>query len=140
MNAEEIKKIIPHREPFLMIDEAEIIEKGRSAEGLKKITGDESFLRGHFPDEPVMPGVLIIEAMAQLGAVLALSGPANSGKKIYFTSIENARFRKKVKPGDQLKLRVEFISFRHSIGKGHAEVSVDGSVVCSADLGFALGD
>lgn len=140
MNVDEIKKIIPHREPFLMLDEAEIIENGNSAKGFKKITGNESFLRGHFPDEPVMPGVLIIEAMAQLGAVLALSKPEGAGKKIYFTSIDNARFRKKVKPGDLLELSVEFVAFRHSMGKGHAEASVNGSVVCSADLGFAVGE
>ena len=139
MDIEEIKRIIPHRAPFLLIDSAEIIEPEKSAKGFKKLTGNEDFFRGHFPDEPVMPGVLIVESMAQLGAVLALSIEKYKGKKIYFTSIDNVRFRKKVVPGDTLELFVEFVSFRHSMGRGRATASVNGTEVCSAELGFVFG-
>ena len=139
LDIEEIKRIIPHRAPFLLIDGAEIIEPEKSAKGFKKLTGSEDFFSGHFPDEPVMPGVLIIESMAQLGAVLALSIEKYKGKKIYFTSIDNAKFRKKVIPGDTLELSVEFVSFRHSIGRGRAAATVNGAEVCSAELGFVLG-
>ena len=139
MDIEEIKMIIPHRAPFLLIDSAEIIEPEKSAKGFKKLTGNEDFFRGHFPDEPVMPGVLIVESMAQLGAVLALSIEKYKGKKIYFTSIDNVRFRKKVIPGDTLELFVEFVSFRHSMGRGRATASVNGTEVCSAELGFVFG-
>jgi len=139
LDIEEIKKIIPHREPFLLIDGAEIVEPEKSARGFKKLTGEEDFFRGHFPGEPVMPGVLIIESMAQLGAVLALSIEKYKGKKIYFTSIDNARFRKKVVPGDTLELFVEFVSFRHSVGRGKATASVNGVEVSSAELGFVFG-
>lgn len=139
MDIEEIKRIIPHRAPFLLIDGAEIIEPEKSAKGFKKLTGNEDFFRGHFPDEPVMPGVLIVESMAQLGAVLALSVEKYKGKKIYFTSIDSVRFRKKVIPGDTLELFVEFVSFRHSIGRGRATASVNGTEVCSAELGFVFG-
>ena len=139
MDIEEIKRIIPHRAPFLLIDGAEIIEPEKSAKGFKKLTGNEDFFRGHFPDEPIMPGVLIVESMAQLGAVLALSIEKYKGKKIYFTSIDNVRFRKKVVPGDTLELFVEFVSFRHSMGRGRATASVNGTAVCSAELGFVFG-
>ncbi|MBP5406352.1 3-hydroxyacyl-ACP dehydratase FabZ [bacterium] len=139
LNIEEIKQIIPHREPFLLIDGAEIIEPERSVKGFKKLTGDEDFFRGHFPDEPVMPGVLIIESLAQLGAVLGLSVEKYKGKKMYFTSVNNAKFRRKVVPGDTLDLFIEFISFRHSIGCCRAAASVKGVEVCSAELGFVFG-
>ena len=138
MNIEEIIKIIPHRDPFLMIDSAEITEPEKSAKGLKTLTGKEDFFRGHFPDEPVMPGVLIIESMAQLGAVLILSIEKYRGRKVYFTSIDNAKFRRKVLPGDTLELFVELLSFRHSIGKGLARAEINGETVCSAELGFVI--
>ncbi len=138
LNKEEIIKIIPHRDPFLMIDSAEIVEPEKSAKGLKTLTGNEDFFRGHFPDEPVMPGVLIIESMAQLGAVLILSIEKYRGKKVYFTSIDNAKFRRKVVPGDNLELYVELISFRHNIGRGAAHAEINGETVCSAELGFAI--
>ncbi|MBO4698219.1 3-hydroxyacyl-ACP dehydratase FabZ [bacterium] len=138
LSTEEIKNIIPHREPFLLVDGVEVTEAGKSAKGFKKLTGNEDFFKGHFPDEPVMPGVLIIESMAQLGAVLALSFEQNKGKKIYFTSIDKVRFRKKVIPGDTLEMSVEFISFRHSMGRGTACAFVNGVEVCSAELGFAI--
>ena len=137
-NKEEIMKIIPHRDPFLMIDCAEIVEPEKSAKGLKTLTGNEDFFRGHFPDEPVMPGVLIIESMAQLGAFLILSIEKYRGKKVYFTSIDNAKFRRKVVPGDTLELSVELISFRHNIGKGFAKAEINGETVCTAELGFVI--
>ena len=138
LNKEEITKIIPHRDPFLMIDGAEIVESEKSAKGFKTLTGNEDFFRGHFPDEPVMPGVLIIESMAQLGAVLILSIKKYKGKKVYFTSIDNAKFRRKVVPGDTIELSVELISFRHNIGKGSARAEINGETVCSAELGFVI--
>lgn len=138
LNKEEIIKIIPHRDPFLMIDCAEIVEPEKSATGTKTLTGNEDFFKGHFPDEPVMPGVLIIESMAQLGAVLILSIEKYRGKKVYFTSIDNAKFRRKVLPGDTLELYVELISFRHNIGRGSASAEINGETVCSAELGFVI--
>ena len=138
LNKEEIIKIIPHRDPFLMIDCAEIVEPEKSATGTKTLTGNEDFFKGHFPDEPVMPGVLIIESMAQLGAVLILSIEKYRGKKVYFTSIDNAKFRRKVVPGDTLELYVELISFRHNIGRGSTRAEINGETVCSAELGFVI--
>ena len=138
LNKEEIIKIIPHRDPFLMIDCAETVEPEKSAKGLKTLTGNEDFFRGHFPDEPVMPGVLIIESMAQLGAFLILGIEKYRGKKVYFTSIDNAKFRKKVLPGDTMELYVELISFRHNIGKGFAKAEINGETVCTAELGFVI--
>ena len=129
LNKEEITKIIPHRDPFLMIDSAEIVEPEKSAKGLKTLTGNEDFFRGHFPDEPVMPGVLIIESLAQLGAVLILSIEKYHGKKVYFTSIDNAKFRRKVVPGDTLELYVELLSFRHNIGRGLARAEINGETL-----------
>ncbi len=137
-NKEEIIEVIPHRDPFLMIDGAEIVEPEKSAKGTKTLTGNEDFLKGHFPDEPVMPGVLIIESMAQLGAFLILGIEKYRGKKVYFTSIDNAKFRKKVVPGDTLELYVELISFRHNIGKGSARAEINGETVCTAELGFVI--
>ncbi len=137
-NKQEIIGVIPQRDPFLMIDCAEIVEPGKSATGTKTLTGNEDFFKGHFPDEPVMPGVLIIESMAQLGAFLILSIGQYRGRKVYFTSIDNAKFRKKVVPGNTLELYVELISFRHNIGKGSARAEVNGETVCSAELGFVI--
>jgi 3-hydroxyacyl-[acyl-carrier-protein] dehydratase len=137
-NKEEIIEVIPHRDPFLMIDCAEIVEPEKSATGTKTLTGNEDFFKGHFPDEPVMPGVLIIESMAQLGAFLILGIEKYRGKKVYFTSIDNAKFRRKVVPGDTLELYVELIAFRHNIGKGSARAEINGETVCTAELGFVI--
>ena len=140
LTRDEIQEIIPHRAPFLMIDGAEIIENGKSAKGFKKVTGNEDFFKGHFPDNPVMPGVLIVEAMAQLGAILILSVENLKGKNVYFTSIDKVSFRKKVLPGDTLELSAEMISFRHSIGKGKTSAFVNGVEVSSAELGFIVAE
>lgn len=136
LDKEAIQRIIPHRPPFLMIDNVEVNEAEKSAKGTKKLIGDEDFFKGHFPDEPIMPGVLIIEAIAQLGAAAILSIDEFKGKRAYLASVENAMFRRKVVPGETLELYVEFISFRHSIGKGLGKAFVNGMEVCSVKFGF----
>ena len=118
LNSEQIKTILPHRYPFLMIDRAEILEPGKKATGYKMVSVNEPFFQGHFPQEAVMPGVLIVEAMAQLGAVVVLSMEQFKGKIAYFTGINNAKFRQKVIPGDKLDFEIEIIKMRHSVGIG----------------------
>ena len=136
LDIEEIKKIIPHRDPFLLIDGAEIIEPEKSARGFKKLTGNEDFFRGHFPGEPVMPGVLIIESMAQLGAVLALNIEKYKGKKIYFTSIDNVKFRKKLSPA----IHWSFLSnlFHSAIRSGAAKLRLLSTESKSAQPNWVL--
>ena len=138
MDIEEIKAPIPHRYPFLLIDRILKLEPGKSAAGLKNVTGNEWFFPGHFPDYPVMPGVLIIEALAQVGVVVMLSVPENRGKLILFAGIDKVRFKQEVKPGDQLTLSVEITQTRKSFGKGVGEARVDGETVASAELIFML--
>ena len=135
----EIKEIIPHRYPFLLIDRVDKLEPGISAEGVKNVTFNEYFFNGHFPKEPVMPGVLIIEALAQLGAVAVLSKEENKGKTAYFAGINKARFKRKVVPGDTLSLKVSIIKVKGPIGIGKAEAFVDGKLCCAAELMFAIG-
>lgn len=136
----EIKDIIPHRYPFLLVDKILEVEEGKSATGIKNVTANEEFFNGHFPDYPVMPGVLIIEALAQVGAVAMLKPAENRGRLAFFAGIDKCRFKAQVKPGDQLKLEVEIIRFKGPIGKGKATASVDGQTVAEAELMFALGD
>ena len=138
LNIEEIKEIIPHRYPFLLIDRILEVEEGKRAVGLKNVTANEEFFNGHFPDYPVMPGVLIIEALAQVGAVAILKLEENRGKLAFFAGIDNCRFKEQVKPGDQLRLEVEIVRLRGPIGKGKAVATVDGKVVCETELMFAL--
>ena len=140
MGIEEIKKIIPHRHPFLLVDCIESLEPGVSACGYKNVTYTDPFFAGHFPDEPVMPGVLIIEAMAQVGAVSVLSLEDNKGKTAYFGGINKAKFKKKVVPGDRLKLEVGIIKSKGPIGIGLGKATVDGKLACSAELTFILGE
>ena len=109
LGIKEIQEIIPHRHPFLLVDRIEELEPGVKAVGYKAVTYDESFFKGHFPQEPVMPGVLIIEALAQVGAVAVLAKEENKGKLGYFGGIKNCRFRRKVVPGDKLKLEAKII-------------------------------
>ncbi|ADI00615.1 3-hydroxyacyl-ACP dehydratase FabZ [Salisediminibacterium selenitireducens] len=135
-----IKEIIPHRYPFLLVDKILDVEEGKSATGIKNVTANEEFFNGHFPDYPVMPGVLIIEALAQVGAVAMLKPEENRGRLAFFAGIDKCRFKAQVKPGDQLKLEVEIIRFKGPIGKGKATASVDGQTVAEAELMFALGD
>ena len=139
LGIKEIEEIIPHRHPFLLIDCIEELEPGVRAVGYKAVTFHEDFFRGHFPQEPVMPGVLIVEALAQTGAVAILSVPENKGKVAYFGAINNAKFKKKVVPGDKLKLECEIIKQKGPVGIGKATASVDGKVAVSAELTFMIG-
>ncbi len=139
LGIKEIKEIIPHRHPFLLVDKVDELEPGVKAIGYKAVSFDEYFFRGHFPEEPVMPGVLIIEALAQVGAVCILSQEEYKGKIAYFGSINSAKFKKKVVPGDVLRLEVEIIKKKGPIGVGKAVATVDGKVAVIAELTFAIG-
>lgn len=139
MGTKEIMEIIPHRQPFLLIDTIEELETGKRAVAKKCVTYNEPFFAGHFPQEPVMPGVLIIEALAQTGAVAMLSLPENKGKIAFFGGISNAKFKNKVLPGDVLMLEVEIIKQKGPIGVGSAKATVNGKVVTQAELTFAIG-
>ena len=139
LNSKEIQEIIPHRYPFLLIDKIESLEPGKNAVGYKNVTINEYFFQGHFPEEPVMPGVLIIEALAQVGAVAILSQEEFKGKLAYFAGINKAKFRKKVIPGDVLRLEVEIIKTKGPIGIGRAIATVDGKKAVEAELTFAIG-
>ena len=134
-----IQEIIPHRYPFLLIDKIESLESGKSAVGYKNVTMNEYFFQGHFPQEPVMPGVLIVEALAQVGAVAILSEEKNKGKIAYFAGINNLKFRQKVVPGDVLRLEVEIIKVKGPIGIGKAIATVDGKKAVEGELTFAIG-
>ena len=138
MGINEIKKILPHRYPFLLIDRIIDFEEDKSIIGIKNVTANEEFFNGHFPEHPVMPGVLIIEALAQTGAVLVLMKPENKGKIAFFAGIDNVRFKRQVVPGDQLKLEIEVIKLRSSVGKCNAKATVDGEVVCQGELMFMI--
>ncbi|MDO4787585.1 MAG: 3-hydroxyacyl-ACP dehydratase FabZ [Johnsonella sp.] len=134
----EIKEIIPHRAPFLLIDRIEELVPGKLASGYKAVSYNEPFFAGHFPEEPVMPGVLIIEALAQVGAVAILTMEENKGKIAYFGAINQAKFKRKVIPGDRLKLECEIIKMKGPVGIGSAKASVDGELAVSAELTFML--
>lgn len=138
LNKEGIKNIIPQREPFLMIDEVEDVVAGESAIAYKNVDESEWYFKGHFPGNPIMPGVLICEALAQTGAVAILSLEENKGKNALFGGIDKVRFKKQVVPGDRLKLEVSIIKRKGPIGVGEAVASVDGKVVAKGELTFAL--
>lgn len=138
MNTVEIMNTIPHRYPFLLIDTIELIEEGQRAVGKKCVSANEQFFQGHFPGNPVMPGVLIIEALAQVGAVAMLSIPELKGKIAYFAGINNAKFRKKVVPGDVLMLETSIVKIKGPMGIGKAVATVDGVKVAEAELTFAI--
>ena len=140
LTTKEIMEIIPHRQPFLLIDTIEELELGKRAVGKKCVTYNEPFFAGHFPAEPVMPGVLIIEALAQVGAVAILGMQENKGKIAYFAAVNNAKFKGKVVPGDVLMLETEIIKCKGPIGVGMAKATVDGKLVCQAELTFAIGN
>lgn len=136
----QIQEIIPHRPPFLLVDRILEVEPGVRAVGIKNVTMNEPYFVGHFPGYPVMPGVLIIEALAQVGSVAMMLVEANKGKLGFFAGIDGVRFRNQVKPGDTLRLEVEITRLKGTIGKGKATASVDGKVVAEGELMFALSD
>ena len=139
LGIKEIQEILPHRHPFLLIDCIEEVEPGVGAVGYKSVTYNEPFFAGHFPQEPVMPGVLIIEALAQTGAVAILSKEENKGKIAYFGGINSAKFKKKIVPGDKLRLECRIIKQKGPVGVGQAVATVDGKVAVSAELTFMVG-
>ena len=139
LTTKEIMEIIPHRQPFLLIDTVEELEPGVRAVAKKNVTYNEPYFAGHFPGNPVMPGVLIIEALAQTGAVAILSQSEWKCKTAYFAGINQAKFKQKVVPGDTLELETEIIKVKGPIGVGKAIARVNGKLACSAELTFAIG-
>ena len=138
LNISQIMEILPHRQPMLLIDSVEEIEYGVRAVAKKCVSFNEPFFAGHFPEEPVMPGVLIVEALAQTGAVAILSMEENRGKTAYFASINSAKFKRKVVPGDILTLETEIIKVKGPIGVGKATAKVGDEIACIAELTFAV--
>ena len=133
-----IRKIIPHRYPFLLVDRIIELTPGQRAVGIKNVSANEPFFQGHFPEYPVMPGVLIVEAIAQVGAVTMLSLPELAGQIALFAGIEKVRFKRQVKPGDAIRLEVELGKIRRSIGIGTGTATVDGHIACTGEFMFAL--
>lgn len=138
LNIDWIKKVIPQREPFLMIDEVETFEPGKMAVAYKNVSKDEYYFKGHFPKNPIMPGVLIIESLAQTGAVAILSMEENKGKNALFGGVDRLRFKKQVVPGDRLRLEVKIIKQKGAIGIGEAVATVKGKVAVKGELTFAV--
>ncbi|RIK46287.1 MAG: 3-hydroxyacyl-[acyl-carrier-protein] dehydratase FabZ [Chloroflexi bacterium] len=140
LDAEQIQRVIPHRYPFLLVDRIEEIEYGVRAVGIKNVSIGEPFFQGHFPDYAVMPGVLIVEALAQVGAVAILGMPEHAGKMAFFAGIDDVRFKRQVRPGDTLRLEVELSRMRRGIGTGTATATVDGQLAVRGELMFAVVD
>lgn len=138
MNNIDIQKILPHRYPFLLVDKIIEMDEGKSITGIKNVTINEPFFQGHFPGNPIMPGVLITEALAQVGAVLLLSMPENKGKLGVFTGINNFKFRRQVVPGDTLTLSAELLIYRHGMGKANVKATVDTEVAAMGEISFAV--
>ena len=138
LNIEEIKGIIPHRYPFLLIDKVQLVEEELKGIGYKNVTINEPFFQGHFPNNHVMPGVLIVESMAQVGAVVLLNDDKFRGKTAYFAGINKVRFKEKVVPGDTLKMEVEIIKIRGNIGIGQGKAYVDEKLACQGEFLFAI--
>ena len=139
LNASQIMEIIPHRQPFMLLDTIEELEPGVRALARKCVSYNEPYFAGHFPEEPVMPGVLIVEAMAQAGAVAMLSQPEMKGRTAYFAGIQSARFKQKVIPGEVLELNVEIVKVKGPIGIGKGTAMVNGKLAASAEITFAIG-
>lgn len=140
LEADQIEQIIPHRYPFLLVDRMLEVEEGKRGVGIKNVTANEWFFEGHFPGNKVMPGVLIVEAMAQVAAVTLLKGAEAGGKTPMFGGIEDMRFRKPVVPGDQLRMEFTLEKLRGPVGKGHVKATVDGKVAAEGNIMFALVD
>ncbi len=140
LDTQQIQAIIPHRYPFLLVDRIVEIEYGVRAVGIKNVTINEPFFQGHFPDYPVMPGVLIVEALAQVGAVAILGMEEFQGKMPFFAGIDGIRFKRQVKPGDTLRLEVELGKMRRGVGMGTATATVDGALAVRGELMFAVAD
>jgi 3-hydroxyacyl-[acyl-carrier-protein] dehydratase len=140
LDADQIEQIIPHRYPMLLVDRMLEIEEGQRGVGIKNVTANEWFFEGHFPGNKVMPGVLIVEAMAQVAAVTLLKGSDSAGKTPMFAGIEDMRFRKPVVPGDQLRMEFTLEKLRGPVGKGHVKATVDGKVAAEGNIMFALVD
>jgi len=139
LTSKQLQAILPHRYPFLLVDRIVELEEGKRAVGLKNVTINEAFFTGHFPQYPVMPGVLIVEALAQVSAVIMLTKAGNEGRLGLLAGIDHCRFKKQVKPGDQLHLEVEITRVKGAVGKGRGIAMVDGEIVCETDLVFAFG-
>lgn len=139
LNSNEIQTILPHRYPMQLVDRIADCEPGQWAKGVKCVTVNEPFFCGHFPQEHVMPGVLVVEALAQVGAVIALTVEANKGKIVYFGGIKEARFRQKVVPGDVLEMEVRMTKTHGAVGVGEGVATVNGKVACKCTLTFMVG-
>lgn len=138
LDIKQIQEILPHRYPFLLVDRIISLEEGKKAVGIKNVSVNEPFFQGHFPGFPVMPGVLILEAMAQVGAVIVLKMPQFAGKIALFAGIDKVRFRRQVFPGDQLRIEVEVLKLRSAVGKSYAAAYVGEEMAAEAELMFAI--
>ena len=138
LNIEEIKAIIPHRYPFLLVDRIIDLEVGKRAVGIKNVTANEPFFQGHFPEYAVMPGVLVVEALAQVGAVAILKDESNAGKLVLFAGIDKLRIRQQVRPGDTIELTCEITRMKGPIGKGQATATINGKLAVEGELMFAI--
>ena len=138
MNNIDIQKILPHRYPFLLVDKVVEFEEGKRIVCIKNVTANEPQFTGHFPGNPIMPGVLITEALAQAGAIMLLSMEENRGKLGVFTGINNFKFRRQVVPGDTMVLEAELLVYRHGMGKANVKATVDGQVAAMGELSFAV--
>ena len=140
LNIEQIKDILPHRDPFLLLSGMDEVQYGNCAKGYWQLTGEEDFFKGHFPGNPVLPGVLMVESLSQAGAVTVLGMDEYKGKTAYFAAMDDVRFRRKVHPGEKLDLEVKIISLKRGFGKGTGKVTVNGEVACEASMVFAVNE
>lgn len=138
MDSEAILNVIPHRYPFLFVDRVEVFEEGKRCVGIKHVTADEPFFQGHFPGKPIMPGVLIIEAMAQASAAMVMGSPSNAGKLALFIGIDSAKFRRQVVPGQVIRMEIEIFHASSHGGKGKGRAYVDNKLCTEAELSFAF--